>query len=72
VAGLGAAERRQAEPWLCGYAPEAESNRYRAHGMYGEFKRYFGWVGGLPRAASRRGDGGAPAGTAGPDALGKV
>jgi formate hydrogenlyase subunit 3/multisubunit Na+/H+ antiporter MnhD subunit len=72
VAGLGAAERRQAEPWLCGYAPEAESNRYRAHGMYGEFKRYFGWVGGLPRPASRNGDGGAPVGTTGPDALGKV
>ncbi len=72
VARLGAAERRQAEPWLCGYAAEAESNRYRAHGMYGEFKRYFGWVGGLARSHNGDGGSGASAGTAGPDALGKV
>ena len=61
----GGAERRAAPPWLCGYADEAESNRYRAAGMYGEFKRYFAWVGGAPvrtgvRAAPRpRGGGGA-------------
>jgi len=49
VARLGGSERRAAGPWLCGYAAESESNRYQAHGMYGEFKRYFGWVGGAPR-----------------------
>jgi len=47
---VAGAERRPAEPWLCGYAPEAESNRYRAHGMYGEVKRYLGWVGGGARS----------------------
>jgi hydrogenase-4 component B len=46
---LGGSERRAADAWLCGYAAEGESNRYRAHGMYGEFKRYFGWVGGTSR-----------------------
>jgi hydrogenase-4 component B len=49
LARVGASERRAAGPWLCGYAAESESNRYQAHGMYGEFKRYFGWVGGAPR-----------------------
>ena len=46
---LGGSERRASDAWLCGYAAESESNRYRAHGMYGEFKRYFGWVGGTAR-----------------------
>jgi formate hydrogenlyase subunit 3/multisubunit Na+/H+ antiporter MnhD subunit len=39
---LGAAQRRSAVPWLCGYASEAEANRYIAHNFYGEIKRYFG------------------------------
>jgi len=46
---VGGSERRASDAWLCGYAAESESNRYRAHGMYGEFKRYFGWVGGTAR-----------------------
>jgi len=45
---LGAAPRRAAAPWLCGYAREAECNRYVAHGFYGEIKRYFRWLGGAP------------------------
>jgi NADH:ubiquinone oxidoreductase subunit 5 (subunit L)/multisubunit Na+/H+ antiporter MnhA subunit len=56
IARLGGSERRSADPWLCGYARENESNRYRAHGMYGEFKRYFGWVGGVARNAGGDGD----------------
>lgn len=39
---VGAAQRRSAVPWLCGYAREAETNRYIAHNFYGEIKRYFG------------------------------
>jgi formate hydrogenlyase subunit 3/multisubunit Na+/H+ antiporter MnhD subunit len=38
---VGAAQRRAAAPWLCGYAREAEANRYIAHNFYGEIKRYF-------------------------------
>jgi hydrogenase-4 component B len=45
---LGGAKRRAAVPWLCGYAREAECNRYVAHGYYGEIKRYFRWLGGAP------------------------
>ena len=48
MARLGSAPRRAAAPWLCGYAREAESNRYVAHGYYGEIKRYFRWLGGAP------------------------
>ena len=48
LAGLGGATRREAEPWLCGYVGEADVYRYRAHGWYGEGKRYLGWVGGNP------------------------
>jgi len=48
VSRLGGAPRRAAAPWLCGYAREAECNRYVAHGFYGEIKRYFHWLGGLP------------------------
>jgi formate hydrogenlyase subunit 3/multisubunit Na+/H+ antiporter MnhD subunit len=48
---LGGASRRAAQPWLCGYAQEAECNRYVAHNFYGEIKRYFGWLGGLPHAS---------------------
>ncbi len=45
---VGDAKRRAAAPWLCGYAIEADSNRYVAHNFYGEIKRYFRWVGGAP------------------------
>ena len=48
ISKLGGAPRRAAVPWLCGYAREAESNRYVAHGYYGEIKRYFRWLGGAP------------------------
>ena len=48
ISRLGHAPRRAAVPWLCGYAREAESNRYVAHNFYREIKRYFGWVGGEP------------------------
>jgi hypothetical protein len=54
---LGGATRRADAPWLCGYAREAEHNRYAAHSFYIEIKRYFGWVGGNPRPqAGRSGD----------------
>jgi len=46
VAKSGAARRRAAAPWLCGYAREADAHRYRANGLYGEIKRYFGWLAG--------------------------
>ena len=36
---LGGAQRREAPPWLCGYAREAEAHRYRANGLYGELKK---------------------------------
>jgi formate hydrogenlyase subunit 3/multisubunit Na+/H+ antiporter MnhD subunit len=60
ISSLGGAPRRAAVPWLCGYAREAECNRYVAHGYYGEIKRYFRWLGGAPasqpeKAADRRG-----------------
>jgi formate hydrogenlyase subunit 3/multisubunit Na+/H+ antiporter MnhD subunit len=48
ISKLGGAPRRASAPWLCGYAREAESNRYVAHGWYGEIKRYFRWLGGAP------------------------
>jgi formate hydrogenlyase subunit 3/multisubunit Na+/H+ antiporter MnhD subunit len=49
ISKLGGASRRAAVPWLCGYAREAECNRYVAHNFYGEIKRYFRWLGGMPR-----------------------
>jgi NADH:ubiquinone oxidoreductase subunit 5 (subunit L)/multisubunit Na+/H+ antiporter MnhA subunit len=49
VSRLGNAPHRAAEPWLCGYAREAECNRYVAHNFYGEIKRYFHWIGGSAR-----------------------
>jgi formate hydrogenlyase subunit 3/multisubunit Na+/H+ antiporter MnhD subunit len=52
ISKLGGAPRRAAAPWLCGYAREAECNRYVAHGWYGEIKRYFRWLGGAPRTAA--------------------
>jgi len=57
IAHLGAATRRAAAPWLCGYVREADCHRYVAHNFYGEIKRYFRWVGGTPRPETR----GAPA-----------
>lgn len=50
---IGAASRRAAEPWLCGYAREAECHRYVAHNFYGEIKRYFRWLGGMPHARAK-------------------
>ena len=46
ISKLGSAPRRAAAPWLCGYAPEADCQRYTAHNFYGEIKRYFHWLGG--------------------------
>jgi hypothetical protein len=48
ISRLGAAPRRAAVPWLCGYAREAECNRYVAHGFYTEISRYFRWLGKTP------------------------
>lgn len=45
ISRLGSASRRAAAPWLCGYAPEAECQRYIAHNFYGEIKRHFRWLG---------------------------
>ncbi|MGD0138070.1 MAG: proton-conducting transporter membrane subunit [Tepidisphaeraceae bacterium] len=56
VARLGGAKRRAAEPWLCGYAREADCHRYVAHNFYGEIKRYFRWLGGMPRAVQQAPD----------------
>ena len=55
ISKLGHAPRRSAAPWLCGYALEADCNRYVAHNFYSEIKRYFRWLGGMPptRAVSR-------------------
>jgi formate hydrogenlyase subunit 3/multisubunit Na+/H+ antiporter MnhD subunit len=50
LAHAAGAKRRIDEPWLCGYARQQDCHRYVAHGFYGEIKRYFGWVGGTPRA----------------------
>ncbi len=49
ISRLGASERRAAEVWLCGYIREADVYRYGAHNLYTEVKRYFHWVGGMPR-----------------------
>lgn len=46
ISGLGAARRRSAEPWLCGYVSEADCHRYMARGFYGELRRYLKWFGG--------------------------
>ena len=49
---LGGSTRRATAPWLCGYASERQVNRLPAHGLYGEVKRYFRWLGGQARADS--------------------
>lgn len=46
ISRMGSAPRRAAAPWLCGYATEAECDRYIAHNFYSEVKRHFHWVGG--------------------------
>ena len=45
ISRLGSAPRRAAAPWLCGYAPEADCERYIAHNFYGEIKKHFRWLG---------------------------
>jgi hydrogenase-4 component B len=50
ISRLGSAPRRKAEPWLCAYAREADSNRYSAHHFYPELKRSVRWLGGSPRS----------------------
>lgn len=52
ISQMGGAPRRAAVPWLCGYAQEAECHRYVAHNFYGEIKRYFRWLGGMPTPAT--------------------
>jgi len=47
ISKVGRAPRRAATPWLCGYAPEADCQRYVAHNFYGEIKRHFRWLGGM-------------------------
>jgi formate hydrogenlyase subunit 3/multisubunit Na+/H+ antiporter MnhD subunit len=47
---LGGAQKRVDEPWLCGYAQDAEQHRYGAHHLYSGIKRYFRWIGGKPGA----------------------
>jgi hypothetical protein len=56
ISTLGGATRRASPPWLCGYAREAECNRYVAHGYYGEIKRYFRWLGGAPARPGKSAD----------------
>jgi formate hydrogenlyase subunit 3/multisubunit Na+/H+ antiporter MnhD subunit len=53
ISRIGAAERRTADIWLCGYVREAEVHRYVAHGFYGDTKRRLRWFGGMPRRGSR-------------------
>jgi len=48
ISKAGSATRRAGVPWLCGYVLEADCYRYSAHNFYGEIKRYFRWLGGMP------------------------
>jgi len=41
ITKLGAAPRRKADIWLCGYDKEADIHRYGAHNLYGEVKHLF-------------------------------
>jgi len=52
ISKLGRAPRRAAAPWLCGYAVESDGNRYVAHNFYGDIKRYFRWLGGMPHPSA--------------------
>ena len=49
----GAAARRRAEPWLCGYVTESDQMRYGARNLYREVMRVLPWV-------SAHGNGAAP------------
>jgi NADH:ubiquinone oxidoreductase subunit 5 (subunit L)/multisubunit Na+/H+ antiporter MnhA subunit len=49
ISRLGGAERRTADIWLCGYVRDGDAYRYGAHNLYTEVKRYFHWIGGMPR-----------------------
>jgi NADH:ubiquinone oxidoreductase subunit 5 (subunit L)/multisubunit Na+/H+ antiporter MnhA subunit len=49
ISRVGGAERRSADVWLCGYVREGDAYRYGAHNLYSEVKRYFHWMGGMPR-----------------------
>ena len=60
LSGLGATERRVAEPWLCGYMREADQNRYVAHNLYREVTRHFRWLGAAPATRAIHADGAAP------------
>ncbi len=62
VSRLGGANRRAAEPWLCGYALESEQNRYTAHNFYREVTRYFHWLGGTGPSPHRENGAGRSAG----------
>ncbi len=55
----GGAPRRADAPWLCGYARESDANRYGAHHLYDEVKRWLAPLGGTPRPdPGRRGGAG--------------
>jgi formate hydrogenlyase subunit 3/multisubunit Na+/H+ antiporter MnhD subunit len=49
ISRVGGATRRAAVPWLCGYAREAEHNRYHSRHFFGELQRYLRWAGGVKR-----------------------
>jgi hydrogenase-4 component B len=49
ISRVGGADRRSADVWLCGYVREGDAYRYGAHNLYSEVKRYFHWMGGMPR-----------------------
>jgi NADH:ubiquinone oxidoreductase subunit 5 (subunit L)/multisubunit Na+/H+ antiporter MnhA subunit len=49
ITRLGGSRKRADEPWLCGYAQDAEQHRYGAHHLYAGVKRYIRWVGGNPK-----------------------
>ena len=49
ITRLGGSKKRADEPWLCGYAQDAEQHRYGAHHLYAGVKRYIRWVGGKPK-----------------------
>lgn len=47
---VGGAARRATTPWLCGYAKEADHNRYQSGHFFGELNRYLRWFGGKPKS----------------------
>jgi formate hydrogenlyase subunit 3/multisubunit Na+/H+ antiporter MnhD subunit len=53
ISKLGSPERKTGDAWLCGYDREADIHRYTAHNLYGEFKKYFSWVGGKPKPSPK-------------------